>query len=60
MARASLAPDFGVLIRASGPELFTTFRALDPLTIHPLVQIRRDRESALIQRCPHFFQIDFS
>jgi hypothetical protein len=34
---------------ASGTKLLATLRTLHPLKIHPLDQIRRDRESALRQ-----------
>jgi len=47
-----------------GFELLSALRALHPIKIQSLDQIRRDRESALragvVQRRPHFFQIDFA
>jgi len=47
-----------------GLEFLAALRAFNPLKIHPPDQIRRDRESALraglIERCRHFFSVDFS
>ena len=54
----------GELALAPGAEPLATFGTLDPLKIHPLDQIRRDRETALwaglVQRRQHFFSVEFS
>jgi hypothetical protein len=49
---------------ALGSDLLAALGTLNPLKVHPLDQIRRNRESVLrarlVQRRPHFLQIDFS